>query len=446
VSDALPLPPQPNLEQYRKLAKDFLKAIHSGSPDRVHAWAARCAETLARLRRASDAHDETAGHLQLILKLLHRHIENRDPSQLTLADAQFFIARFHGFESWPKFHRHLEALRAADSGEARFEAAVDAIVAGDPPTLARLLAEDPGLVRSRSTREHRSTLLHYVSANGVEGYRQKTPANIVDIARLLLAAGANVNAESEAYGGGSTALGLTATSYHPEAAGVQIPLMQLLLDHGARIEPIGRGGAIRACLANGRGPAAEFLAGHGAKVGLEEAAGVGRLDIVEGFFEADGTLRPPATTDELKDGFAWACEYGRTAVAEFLLRSGGVNVDEKLRMNHGQTGLHGAAYGGHGGTATMLLERGAPVHARDDSYDNTPLEWALYAWGNRETPQRDGYYEVVRLLVQAGATLDPQRWVGEDPERRRSMRRIASDPRMREALGGSLTAERPNMR
>ena len=58
-------------------------------------------------------------------------------------------------------------------------------------------------------REHRSTLLHYVSANGVEDFRQKTPANIVEITRLLLKAGADVNAESESYGGRSTTLGLT---------------------------------------------------------------------------------------------------------------------------------------------------------------------------------------------------------------------------------------------
>lgn len=445
MSDALPFPPRPNPEQYRKLAKDFLKAVHSGSPDQVHAWAGRWAETLARLGGASDAPEGIAGHLQLILKQLGRLIEGRDPSRLALADAQFFIARFHGFESWPKFSRHLEALRAANSEQARFEAAVDAIVGGDRATLARLLKEDPRLVRARSTREHGSALLHYVSANGVEGYRQKTPANIVEIARLLLDAGADVNAESEAYGGGSTALGLTATSYHPEAAGVQIPLLQLLLDRGARIEPVGRQGAIRACLANGRGPAAEFLAAHGAKVGLEEAAGVGRLDIVERFFEPDGTLRPTATADELRDGFAWACEYGRTAVAAFLLRTGAVKPDEKLRMNHGQTGLHWAAYGGHADTVAMLLERGAPVHARDDSYDNTPLEWALYAWGNSETPQRDGYYKVVRMLVNSGATLDPERWVGEDPERRRSIRRIASDPGMREALAHGLPEERDKM-
>jgi len=42
---------------------------------------------------------------------------------------------------------------------------------------------------ARSTREHRATLLHYVRANAVEGYRQKSPRNTVRIAEILLNAG-----------------------------------------------------------------------------------------------------------------------------------------------------------------------------------------------------------------------------------------------------------------
>ena len=60
-----------------------------------------------------------------------------------------------------------------------FEAAADAVVSGDITALAKLLSENPALVTERSPREHRSTLLHYVSANGIEDFRQKTPQNIV---------------------------------------------------------------------------------------------------------------------------------------------------------------------------------------------------------------------------------------------------------------------------
>src|SRR5262249_38147585 len=163
------------------------------------------------------------------------------------ASVQFFVARGHGFASWPKFARHLEGLARADSPVSTFEAAVDAIVNGDLSRLEKLLSENPELARARSTREHRSTLLHYVSANGVEDYRQKTPKNIVEITKLLLKAGADVNAESDAYGGRSTTLGLTATSWHPEKAGGQIPLMEMLIDHRAIIYGPGGGRAGNGC-------------------------------------------------------------------------------------------------------------------------------------------------------------------------------------------------------
>jgi hypothetical protein len=50
----------------------------------------------------------------------------------------------------------------------RFEATVEAIVAGDAAALQRLLNEQPELVRARSRREHHATLSHDTAANGVE--------------------------------------------------------------------------------------------------------------------------------------------------------------------------------------------------------------------------------------------------------------------------------------
>jgi ankyrin repeat protein len=308
----------------------------------------------------------------------------------------------------------------------RFEAAADAIVNGDSATLESLLREDPQLVHARSTREHRSTLLHYVSANGVEDFRQKTPQNIVRIATLLLDAGADVNSESGAYGGRSTALGLTATSCHPENAGVQLALMNLLIERGARIQgPEG----VNACLHNGRGDAASFLAERGAALDLEGASGVGRIDIVRRFFNQDGSLRPPATREQMMDGFAWACEFGRSSVVDFLLQKG-MRVGERLR-HYGETGLHWAAYGGHADTVKLLLERAAPVDVRDDRYGGTPLGWALYSWGSLpERVPRQPYYEVAALLVRAGAKPDATE--GET--------KIHSDLRMAAALRGEVPA------
>jgi ankyrin repeat protein len=346
------------------------------------------------------------------------------------------VAREHGFASWQQFAEHVEALARPDSPVSRFEAAVDATVNGDLPAVEHLLIENPELVRQRSTREHRSTLLHYVSANGVEDFRQRTPENIVDIAKALLKAGAEVNAESDAYGGRSTTLGLTATSCHPETAGVQLELMELLINHGAIIDGPDAGSGVNACLHNGRGQAAEYLANHGARLDLEGAAGVGRLDVVKSCFDDDGGLKPPSTVKQLMDGFAWSCEFGRHAIIDFLLQNA-VKVEARLSSG-GETGLHWAAYEGRADTVGLLLERGAPVDVVEQTHGGTPLGWALYGWGSSpvgERTERTQYYDTVRLLAGAGASLDAQ-WYEEDEDRHRAAERARADPRMQAALRG----------
>ncbi len=222
MSDALSLPSPPNVDQYKKLAKDLQNACKSADPGAIHEWAARWVETLASLRGQASTRGmkrEIRGDIDRIERLWQRHRKSNElVARCTLTGAQFFVARCHGFTSWPKFIKHLEALHSGNSPVSMFELAADAIVDGDADTLAKLLKDNPELVRARSTRGHRSTLLHYVSANGVEDFRQKTPRNIVEIAALLLDAGADVNAHSEAYGGRSATLGLVATSCHPQEA------------------------------------------------------------------------------------------------------------------------------------------------------------------------------------------------------------------------------------
>ncbi len=438
MSDALPIPPRTHLDQYEKSAKDLQSACKSGLPQAFRDWAARLAQTTARLpglkltaevRRQIVADSERLERPWLKLSKTDQRV-----ARCTLAGARLFLAHAHGFASWPGFKRHVQALAHPHSPVSRFEAAVDAIVDGDSTALRRMLRKRPELVRARSTRDHRSTLLHYVSANGVEDFRQRTPKNIVEIARLLLNAGADVNAESDAYGGRSTTLGLTATSWHPEKAGVQLPLLELLLGRGAIIDGPDGGSGVNACLHNGRGRAAEFLASRGARLDLEAAAGTGRLDAVGSFFNEDGSLKPPATPQQLKDGFAWACEFGRTHVVEFLLQRG-TEIGAKLKHD-GQTGLHWAAFGGHADIVRLLLRSGAPVDERDNTHNGTPLGWALFAWGNLpKSADRAGFYESVALLVRAGAKLDP-RWYEENDDRRRAAQKMRADPRMRAALRG----------
>lgn len=46
--DALPLPTRPNLEQYKKLAKDLVKACKSNEADAIGAWASDWIATLMK--------------------------------------------------------------------------------------------------------------------------------------------------------------------------------------------------------------------------------------------------------------------------------------------------------------------------------------------------------------------------------------------------------------
>ena len=421
-----PLPVHPNLQQYRKQAKDFLKSFREGDRDTLHL----VKRYHPRLPGRPDTNDRNA--------LSESEVRQ---AKLTLSDAQFIIARRHQFDSWPKFVKQIEALNRDNSLESQFEQAADAIVAGDLVKLKGLLNQNPELIRMRSTREHRATLLHYVGANGVEGYRQKTPKNIVAIAQSLLQAGAEVDADLD-YGQmlrryperkGSSTLGMVATSCHPAVAGVQIPLLELLVNHGASVNGLpGCWQPVIAALHNGRGDAAAYLARRGAHLNLEAAAGVGDLNAVKRFFDPEGCFRQNATKEQSEFGFMWACEYGHGNVVQFLLRMG-VNVNAQP---HGETGLHWAAYGGHTNVIKMLLEAGAPVNVLDKHFHGTPLGWALYGWCE-PPPEADqeGYYEVVGRLVSAGAVVEPE-WLDESKRGLPITKKLQADKKMSAALGG----------
>lgn len=376
MSNALPLPPRPNLEQYRKLARDLQDACRSSDPLAIRQWATRWLEKLARAHgpatwTALRGREKEPDGIECRWNKLK--VTSVQVAECALAGAQLFIAREHGFTNWPKFARHVRELESVNSTVSAFEAAVDATVNGDTEKLKRLLAEHPGLARERSTREHHSTLLHYVSANGVEDFRQRTPNNIVEITNLLLDAGAEVDAESNAYGGGCTALGLVATSVHPERAGVQIALLETLLDRGASLHLRSAGNnhsIVHGCLANGQPAAAKFLADRGAPLDLEGAAAVGRIDLLKTLLGADEDQRQ-LEQKEVESAFLYACGCGSRAAAEFLLERG-VNV--AARNSEGQTALHWANFGPHLDVIKLLLERGAPVDVKDDRFHATPLD------------------------------------------------------------------------
>lgn len=83
--EAKKLPVRPHLEQYKKQAKELVKA-----------WKAGDADAIQRVRKSHPR----------IQKLRDAEVRR---TKMTLADAQWVIAREHGFESWGKFAKHVEA-------------------------------------------------------------------------------------------------------------------------------------------------------------------------------------------------------------------------------------------------------------------------------------------------------------------------------------------------
>jgi len=164
---------------------------------------------------------------------------------LDLADVQLALARWYDFLDWSALSEHAREASLRGTPVWLFESAVESVITGDVDTLASRLHERPELVSARSTRitsfdppVHAATLLHYVAANAVEAYR-KTPSYAVQIVKLLLEAGAR----ADMYGQPCTVMCMLVSSCRPAEAGVQVALVNTLLDFGASIEGDSRWGS-----------------------------------------------------------------------------------------------------------------------------------------------------------------------------------------------------------
>jgi ankyrin repeat protein len=317
--------------------------------------------------------------------------EIRDAA-LSLDDARLAIARRYDFLDWPSLTAWVEAV-SQDGIVFAFESAVEAVVNGDLAALEEALRRDPALVRARSGRVcgfdpplHRATLLHYVAANGVEAYRQKTPPNAVEIAHALLQAGAEPDALADMYGAECTTMSMLVSSSHPAEAGLQAPLVELLLDFGAAIEGRGTrkwGTPLFTALAFGMIDAAAALAKRGARIELPAAAGLGQMDDV-------ARLLPLADAEARHRALSLAAQHGRTEAVRLLLDAGEDPDRYNPESNHPHcTPLHQAVLGGHEAVVRLLVERGARLDICDTIWHSTPLGWATHGGGEARLQMAD---------------------------------------------------------
>ncbi len=364
-----PLPFRSTLEQYGKQAGELLEAHRSGDAGAIQVF-----------------HHNHPRFLDSKIAWLPRDIPASEILNAALdpADARLALARWYSFENWTALEEYVEAITADGSPVCKFESGVEAVINGDVTGLQSMLRDYPELVRARSSRrthfdppEHRATLLHYVAANGVEGYRQRTPANAVAIAETLLEAGAEVDALADMYGVPCTTMSLLVSSSHPAQAGVQVALVEMLLDSGAAIEGHGTrkwGSPLMTALAFGYLDTAKALVRRGARVDdLAAAAGLGMLEDAARLLEtADAGSRHRA--------FALAAQHGHAGIVELLLRAGeDPNRYNPDGLHSHSTPLHQAILPGHDAVVRLLVESGARLDLKDTIYQSTPLGWAMYA-------------------------------------------------------------------
>lgn len=366
--DITPLPFRARVEAYEKQADGLLEAWRAGDPGAIQ---------IVRQKHPRFLNPE--------IPWLPKKMPESEVRSVPLerSDAQLTVARVYDFESWPRLVDYVDAVTREGSPVSQFESAVEAVINGDLATLRSLLGQDPELVRARSTRvtpfdppRHRATLLHYVGANGVEGYRQKTPGNAVDVAKALLEGGAEADALADMYGGQHTTMSMLVSSSYPAEAGLQVPLIHTLLDFGAAIDGHGSGewtSPLMTALAFGFLPAAEALVERGARADhLAAAAGLGRL--------ADARrLLGDASSEERHRALALAAQLGHVEVVGLLLDAGENPDRYNPKGNHGHTTpLHQAVWAGHDRVVRMMVERGARLDITDTIYEATPLGWATY--------------------------------------------------------------------
>lgn len=275
------------------------------------------------------------------------------------------------------------------SMDRKFHPAIAAIEADDLEKFKALVAADPSLATSRSSKSH-PTLLQCVVLDG------KGKPNNVAMAEVLIDAGAELNEPLVAAGSINN-----------------LPVAALLLDRGAAIDGTGGWSPLEEALYWNSQAVMWVLLESGATVqNLRIAAGLGRTDLIENYFNTDGSLKPEAgkinwpwgdletiahsnhgiagkqslsdrvnswSQDQqgiVNNAFVYACMHGHIDAAQLLLDKGAEINAIPGGFDYAGTGLHYAALNGHRAMVEFLLNHGADRNVKDTKVSSTAAGWA----------------------------------------------------------------------
>jgi ankyrin repeat protein len=190
-----------------------------------------------------------------------------------------------------------------------------------------------------------------------------------------------------------------------------VELVELLLDRGADPDAAGPDGRSPYRLATGLGRSdlAGLLRRYRAR---DDATGTERF--LSACLHADRArarhqlARDPGLVGRLtqaeRGAIVHAAETGNTAGLALMLDLG---FPIEIRGgDYGGTPLHVAAYSGSAeAVRLLLLDRGADIEARDTTWDDTPLGWAIVGSGERPKTNPDSdWIATVQTLLEAGAS------------------------------------------
>ena len=284
--------------------------------------------------------------------------------------------------------------------DAAFRDAAAAIDVGDIATLGHLITARPALVRERL--ESPGTWLREKVGGALEGFFQRPyllwfvaedpvrngrlPENIAEVTRALVdharrQAARNLQEQLD------VALTLVSWSWIARQCGVQLALVDVLVDAGANLD-----GNANNALVNGNVAAAEHLVERGAPLTLATALCLERWPEVE-------RLLQTTSEEQLQFALVLTALNGRGEALRRLVRTGvALNAPSAALYPHG-TPLHHAVSSGSLEAVQVLVEAGADLTARDSAWSGTPLGWAEY-YLSKAAPGSAGkqYPEIVAYL------------------------------------------------
>jgi peptide-methionine (S)-S-oxide reductase len=261
-----------------------------------------------------------------------------------------------------------------------FRQAVSAIDAGDGVALDALLASHPELVRERLEspgawlREQvgdaldgffeRPWLLWFVAEDPVRNGR--LPGNIAALARAIVDAARREGVPGLQEQLDST-LRLVSWSWIARECGVQIALIDVLVDAGAALDENPDN-----ALVNGNREAAAHMIDRGARLTLGTALCLERWEDV-------GRLVEDAGDREKQFALVLAALNGGAEALRRILPLGvALNAPSPDLFSHA-TALHHAVWSGSLDAVRVLVDAGADLGAKDEVWKGTPLNWAEHS-------------------------------------------------------------------